>query len=60
MVLRCARDAAPPPLFDAYVCAISLVNFLATALAARQRNAQARLARIEQLHAALGDLQALS
>lgn len=66
VVLRCARDstpvagAAPPPLFDAYVCAISLVNFLATALAARQPNARARLVRIEQLHAALGDLQALS
>lgn len=64
VVLRCARaTAAPPseptPLFDTYVCGISLVNFLATALAARLRaSAQARLTRIEHLHAALGDLQA--
>ncbi|MBS7779141.1 MurR/RpiR family transcriptional regulator [Acidovorax sp. CCYZU-2555] len=63
VVLRCARAAAhqPPeltPLFDTYVCGISLVNFLATALAARLRaSAQARLTRIEHLHAALGDLQ---
>ncbi|WP_159911698.1 MurR/RpiR family transcriptional regulator [Pantoea sp. 18069] len=65
VVLRCARTAAAPqppeqtPLFDTYVCGISLVNFLATALAARLRaSAQARLTRIEHLHAALGDLQA--
>ncbi|MEG2629417.1 MAG: MurR/RpiR family transcriptional regulator [Comamonas sp.] len=64
VVLRCARAAAPQPpeptpLFDTYVCGISLVNFLATALAARLRaSAQARLTRIEHLHAALGDLQA--
>lgn len=61
VVLRCARVAAaqpPAPLFDTYVCGISLVNFLATALAARLRGgAQARLTRIEQLHAALADLQ---
>ncbi|MET1116690.1 MAG: MurR/RpiR family transcriptional regulator [Comamonas sp.] len=63
VVLRCARADAPrppepTPLFDTYVCGISLVNFLATALAARLRaSAQARLTRIEQLHAALGDLQ---
>lgn len=63
VVLRCARAAAPQPpeptpLFDTYVCGISLVNFLATALAARLRaSAQARLTRIEHLHAALGDLQ---
>lgn len=63
VVLRCARAAAaapsePTPLFDTYVCGISLVNFLATGLAARLRaSAQARLTRIEHLHAALGDLQ---
>lgn len=63
VVLRCARAAPQPaeftPLFDTYVCGISLVNFLATALAARLRaSAQARLMRIEHLHATLGDLQA--
>ena len=67
VVLRCDRLPAGPqpdaaaPLFDSYVCAISLVNFLASALATRLRSsAQARLARIEQLHAVLADLQPLS
>lgn len=60
VVLRCTA-AAEEGLFDSYVCAISLVNYLATAVATQSHSrAQARLARIEQLHAALGDLESLA
>lgn len=46
-------------VFDAYVAPISLVNFLAAALAERAPAAvRQRLARIEALHAALADLEA--
>ena len=44
-------------VFDAYVAPISLVNFLAAALAARApTTVRDRLARVETLHAALADL----
>jgi len=57
LVLRCSASA-PDGVFDSYVCAISLVNFLASALAARSRtSARARLESIERLHLALGDLE---
>lgn len=60
---RAATVLVCPPLdaqvFDSYVHLFSLVNFLATRLANRlARPARNRLARIEQLHAQLGDLQA--
>lgn len=46
-------------VFDAYVAPISLVNFLAAALAERAPTAvRQRLARIEALHGALADLEA--
>lgn len=55
VVLRCPTHDAQ--LFDAYVAPVSLVNFLAAALAARAPAAtRARLARIEALHDALADL----
>lgn len=56
VVLRCGASA-PQGLFDSYVCGVSLVNFLASALAANQRlGSAARLERIEQLHVVLDDL----
>jgi len=59
-VLRCA-PAAEEGLFDSYVCAISLVNYLATAVAEQTKSqANERLARIERLHAVLGDLESLA
>ena len=55
-VLHCPSQAEQ--VFDSYVSAVSLLNFLATALAARApKQARDRLSRIEQLHAALGDLE---
>ena len=45
-------------LFDSYVCAVSVVNFLAASLAQLQRTpTHARLQRIERLHVALDDLE---
>lgn len=55
-VLRC--DGLPQSdLFDSYAGAVSLINYLATAVA-RQRGARAQeqLQRIEQIHVALDDL----
>lgn len=44
-------------VFDSYVAAVSLVNYLATALAAQSRKqTRARMARIEDLHVLLNDL----
>ncbi|MDP3826835.1 MAG: MurR/RpiR family transcriptional regulator [Polaromonas sp.] len=46
------------PIFDSYVSAISLINFLATAtLAQLPKKARARMAAIEQVHAQLADLE---
>ncbi len=55
-VLPCPhRETA---LFDSYVTAVSLVNYLATAVTARIRApARARMTQIENLHDALGDLE---
>ncbi|MDD2547785.1 MAG: diaminopropionate ammonia-lyase [Burkholderiaceae bacterium] len=59
VVLRCAASH-PQGLFDSYVCAMSVVNFLAAALAQRQRHStHQRLERIERLHVALNDLESL-
>jgi DNA-binding MurR/RpiR family transcriptional regulator len=56
VVLRCPTHASQ--LFDSYVAPVSLVNFLASELAARASTAtRERLARIEELHAALADLE---
>ncbi|QNP58563.1 MurR/RpiR family transcriptional regulator [Paenacidovorax monticola] len=57
LALRCGADA-PDGLFDSYVCAMSLVNFFASALASHSRaSTRARLESIERLHLALGDLE---
>lgn len=54
LVLHCPHQ--DEQMFDSYVGAISLVNFLATATTARVRKpARARMQRIEELHRALGD-----
>jgi len=46
------------PIFDSYVSAISLINYLATAaLAQAPKKARARMAAIEQVHAQLADLE---
>lgn len=46
------------PIFDSYVSAISLVNYLATAtLAQLPKKARTRMAAIEQVHAQLADLE---
>lgn len=46
------------PIFDSYVSAISLINYLATAaLAQVPKKARARMAAIEQVHAQLADLE---
>ena len=46
------------PIFDSYVSAISLINYLATAtLAQLPKKARARMAAIEQVHAQLADLE---
>lgn len=61
VVLRCGTTQQQPQqqgLFDSYACAVSAVNFLAAALAQRQRGGtHARLERIERLHAAMDDLE---
>jgi len=45
-------------IFDSYVSAISLINYLATAtLAQLPKKARARMAAIEQVHAQLADLE---
>lgn len=57
VVLRCGASD-PDGLFDSYVCAISLINFLAAAFATQAKTGtRARLQRIEQLHAVLDDLE---
>ncbi len=49
------------PVFDSYVSAISLINYLATAALSRiPKKARNRMARVEQIHARLADLQAPS
>jgi len=46
------------PIFDSYVSAISLINYLATAtLTQLPKRARARMAAIEQVHAQLADLE---
>lgn len=46
------------PIFDSYVTAVSLINFLATtALGRSPKKMQERMARIEQAHALLADLE---
>ena len=46
------------PIFDSYVSAISLINYLATAaLAQVPKKARARMAAIEHVHAQLADLE---
>lgn len=53
--------SCPPqegPIFDSYVSPISLINFLATAaLSKLPKKARIRMARIEQAHAQLADLE---
>ncbi|WP_287914337.1 MurR/RpiR family transcriptional regulator [Comamonas sp.] len=57
LVLRCGA-CSPQGLFDSYVCAMSVVNFLAATLAQQLRaGAHSRLERIERLHVALKDLE---
>lgn len=46
------------PIFDSYVSAISLINYLATAtLAQLPKKARTRMSTIEQVHAQLADLE---
>ena len=56
-----ALFVCPPldgPIFDSYVSAVSLMNYLASAtLAQLPRKARARMAAIEQLHVQLADLE---
>lgn len=57
LVLRCGATSQQG-LFDSYVCAVSVVNFLAGTLAQQQRAAaHDRLERIERLHITLNDLE---
>ncbi|QBY55674.1 MULTISPECIES: MurR/RpiR family transcriptional regulator [Cupriavidus] len=54
-VLRCSHHG--DQVFDSYVAATSLVNYLATAMARRARKrARARMARVERAHDLLDDL----
>ncbi|WER50570.1 MurR/RpiR family transcriptional regulator [Cupriavidus sp. WKF15] len=54
-VLRCSHHG--DQIFDSYVAAVSLVNYLATAMAGRARTpSRARMARIERAHELLDDL----
>ncbi|MEO6319274.1 MAG: MurR/RpiR family transcriptional regulator [Polaromonas sp.] len=56
VILHCPNQTEQ--VFDSYVSAVSLVNYLATAMAARlPKQARARMSRIEGLHAALADLE---
>jgi DNA-binding MurR/RpiR family transcriptional regulator len=58
-VFICA--AQDGPVFDSYVSAISLINYLATtALCRIPQKARSRMARVEQVHARLADLQSSS
>ncbi|MDD5334589.1 MAG: MurR/RpiR family transcriptional regulator [Rhodoferax sp.] len=60
VVLHCPSPGATPmqQIFDSYVAAVSLVNYLAGAVAARTRKqARSRMARIEDLHTLLHDLE---
>lgn len=55
-ILHCPNQTEQ--VFDSYVSAVSLMNYLATAMAARlPKQARARMSRIEGLHAALADLE---
>lgn len=55
-ILHCPSQTEQ--MFDSYVSAISLINYLATSMAARTPGqTHARMSRIEQLHAVLGDLE---
>lgn len=55
-ILHCPNQTEQ--VFDSYVSAVSLMNYLATAMAARlPKQAHARMSRIEGLHAALADLE---
>jgi DNA-binding MurR/RpiR family transcriptional regulator len=55
-VLRCSYHGGQ--VFDSYVAAVSLVNYLATAMAGRSRKrSRARMARVERAHDVLGDLE---
>ncbi|WP_042875806.1 MurR/RpiR family transcriptional regulator [Cupriavidus necator] len=54
-VLRCSHHS--DQVFDSYVAATSLVNYLATAMARRaHKRARARMARVERAHDLLDDL----
>lgn len=54
-VLRCSHHG--DQVFDSYVVAVSLVNYLATTMAERARTpSRARMARIERAHERLDDL----
>ncbi|MHB1669941.1 MAG: MurR/RpiR family transcriptional regulator [Thiomonas sp.] len=56
IVLNCPLHEAQ--MFDSYVGAVSLVNYLATAVTAKLRkSARQRMTQIENLHDALGDLE---
>ncbi|AOY92129.1 RpiR family transcriptional regulator [Cupriavidus sp. USMAA2-4] len=58
-VLGCAHQGEQ--VFDSYVAAVSLVNYLATAVVTRTRKrARARMQRIERAHAVLADLEGLA
>ncbi len=58
-VFHCATQDGP--VFDSYVSAISLINYLATAALSRiPKKARSRMARVEQIHAQLADLQSQS
>ena len=59
-VLRCSQHSGQPggQVFDSYVAAVSLINFLATAMVGRTRKrARVRMARVERAHDVLGDLE---
>lgn len=56
VVLQCLTDGAS--IFDSYVAAVSLVNYLCAAVAkALDKTSRKRLAAIEKLHDALGDIR---
>lgn len=55
-VLHCAHHG--DQVFDSYVAAVSLVNYLATTMANRARTrSRARMARVERVHELLDDLE---
>jgi DNA-binding MurR/RpiR family transcriptional regulator len=56
IVLQCLTDGAS--IFDSYVAAVSIVNYLTVAVAKELgRHSRQRLEVIEDLHVALGDLR---